>query len=87
MRDKNNKVVRYEEKNIDLLCEIISRFCINEKSTVLDLYAGTATTALACIRLNHKFIGFEKDESIKEHVESRLLGMTKKMLETSKISF
>ena len=77
------EVVRYEEKNVDLLCEILSRFCYKEWSTVIDLYSGTATTALACIRMNHHFIGFEKDDTIAEVVGERLLVFTKSLLEKS----
>ena len=41
-------VVRVEEKSVDLLIEIMKTFC-PEEGAVLDAYAGTLTTAIACL--------------------------------------
>lgn len=49
------------QKPLPLMMELISLFT-NEGDTVLDPFMGSGSTALACIKLNRKFIGIEKDE-------------------------
>ena len=71
--NKDGKEVRYEEKNTDLLLEIISRFASYKGGVIMDFYSGTATTAIAALTFGHKFIGFEKDETIKDVVMQRLV--------------
>lgn len=44
----------------------------NEGDTVLDAFMGGATTAIACIKLNRNYIGFEKDEKYFEIGEKRI---------------
>lgn len=52
--------VRVEEKNTDLLIEIMTTFC-PEGGSVLDTYAGTFTTALACLETGRTCTSIEKD--------------------------
>ena len=46
------------EKPIELLEELIEK-CPGE--TILDTFAGSCTTAIACMRTGRRFIGIEKD--------------------------
>ena len=47
----------------------------NEGDTVLDMFAGSGTTGIACMELNRNFIMIEKDENyfsiIKKRVEEK----------------
>jgi site-specific DNA-methyltransferase (adenine-specific) len=45
---------------LDQVTHIIEQWCKPE-STVLDLFAGSGTTGVACVSLGRKFIGVEKD--------------------------
>ena len=49
------------EKPVEL-CEKMIRNSSREGDTVLDCFAGSGTTGVACVKLNRKFIGFEIDE-------------------------
>lgn len=42
--------------------EYLIKTYTNEGETVLDFTAGSFTTGVACVNLNRKFIGVEKDE-------------------------
>jgi len=44
----------------------------NEKMTVLDCFGGSGTTAIACIRLNRKYILIEKEEKYCEIAAKRI---------------
>lgn len=63
------------QKPVALLEWLIKTYS-NENDTILDPCMGSATTAIACINTNRKFIGFELDEEyfkiaknrIKEHL-------------------
>lgn len=50
------------EKPLALLYDIIKTYT-NEGDTVLDPTMGSGTTGVACINLNRRFIGIEKDEN------------------------
>jgi len=47
----------------------------NEGDTVLDMFAGSGTTGIACMEMNRNFIMIEKDENyfsiIKKRVEEK----------------
>ena len=45
------------------LMEYLIKTYTNEGETVLDFTMGSGTTGVACVNLNHKFIGIEKDTS------------------------
>ena len=44
------------------LIEILIKTSSNENDTVLDFFCGSGTTNLACIKLNRKSIGIEKEK-------------------------
>jgi site-specific DNA-methyltransferase (adenine-specific) len=66
------------QKPLDLINYFIKTYS-NEDEIVLDNCMGSGTTAIACINLNRKFIGIEKDKKyfsvavnrIKEHLEKK----------------
>lgn len=43
-----------------------------EGDTVLDCFAGSGTTGVACVNLNRKFIGFELDEKYFSIAKARI---------------
>lgn len=60
--DMKNKQIRKHptEKPINLLINILKNYS-NESDLIFDGFAGSGTTALACIELNRRFICVEKD--------------------------
>jgi len=55
--------------------ELIERLILSateEGETVLDAFAGSGTTALACQQLNRKFVGFEIQEKYYDIALTRL---------------
>lgn len=83
LRSSNGKIIRYEEKPINLLCEIMSRFASTPGSVIMDYYGGTFTTAIACFYFGNKCVGFEKDATIKEPVMMRLKETIKTFIQSS----
>ncbi len=43
----------------------------NENDLVLDMFMGSGTTAIACLKLKRNFIGFEKELSYIDIFEER----------------
>ena len=77
--------VRTEEKAVNLLMELLDRFS-PPNARVLDVFAGTATTALACIEMGFRFYGCEKDKECSELASERLFDIYKKLFNESNIS-
>ena len=69
---------RSEEKSLNLIRELMVRFS-SPNSTVVDLFAGTFTTALAAGEIGRSYVGCERDVElfeaatarVKEHEETR----------------
>lgn len=61
------------QKPVELMEYMIKTYT-NEGETVLDFTAGSFTTGVACVNLNRKFIGVEKDENFYEIGVSRVIG-------------
>ena len=65
------------QKSVKLLEYLVS-ICSNTGDTVLDLFSGSFSTAIACLNTDRNFIGIELDDGyfdigvnrIKEHIES-----------------
>lgn len=55
------------------LYEYLVKTYTNEGDTVLDICAGSFTTAIACMRTNRNFIGVEKDEKYFEIGKQRVI--------------
>ena len=60
LRRGSRSPVLVEEKNVELLAELMETFC-PEGGSVLDMYAGTFTTALACLRTGRKCTVIEQN--------------------------
>lgn len=81
--------MRIEEKSVDLMMEIISRFT-KYGDLVWDFFSGGASTALASIRLGRKWMGCDMDKNIVNAAKVRLLTeftyyYTNKMISSSDI--
>jgi site-specific DNA-methyltransferase (adenine-specific) len=55
-------------KLMEYLIKLVSR----EGQTILDPFAGSGTTGIACVRLNREFIGFEQEKDYVEIAEKRI---------------
>lgn len=54
------------------LCEYLIKTYTNKGDTVLDFTMGSGTTGVACVNLNRKFIGIEKDDKYFEIAKDRI---------------
>ena len=68
---KGKTRVHPTQKPLDLIIRLIELFT-NQNDLVFDPFAGSGTTAVACKKLNRKFIGFEKDEKYHQIAEKRI---------------
>lgn len=59
------------QKPVELMSKMILNSTV-EGDTVLDPFAGSATTAVACINLNRNFIGYEIDEHFYDVAQNRI---------------
>lgn len=59
------------EKPVELMARMITNSSV-EGDTVLDPFAGSATTAVACVNLNRNFIGYELDENFYDIARKRI---------------
>ena len=59
------------QKPVELMERMIKNSS-SEGDTVLDCFMGSATTAIACLNLNRKFIGFEIDEKYFDIAKKRI---------------
>lgn len=74
------KPVRVEEKSTLLLSELMKTFC-PEEGHVLDPYAGTMTTAIACMATGRPCTVVEADPQCYKHAFSRLMQIADKYME------
>ena len=74
---KNNHPTVKPIKLMEYLIKLVSK----EGATVLDPFLGSGTTAIACLKLNRKFIGIEKEEEYIEIAKARI----KPFLEQTKL--
>ncbi len=85
LRFKNSRVlVNPKEKSITMLAELIDLFS-PAKGVAVDMYGGTFTLAIACLRTARKCLVIEKEESIYDQALARLRMITSKMSEISKV--
>lgn len=66
-----DKLVHQNEKPIPLLMQCILKSS-NEGDLVFDGFMGSASTALACMRTNRKFLGFELDDRYFKVAQKRI---------------
>lgn len=60
------------------LMEYLIKTYTNEGEIVLDTCMGSGTTGVACVNLNRRFIGFEKEESYFNIAKERIFGLKQK---------
>ena len=70
-RVTSDKLVHPNEKPIELLEALVNAITI-ENDLVLDCFAGTGTTGVACRNLNRNFIGIEISEEYVKIIKDRL---------------
>ena len=68
-----SKMVHPTEKPVDLLKELILTYT-NEGEIVFDNCMGSGSTGVACVEMNRKFIGIEKEKDYFEIAVKRLRG-------------
>jgi len=68
---KKDKLLHPTQKPLELLKHII-KISSKENDLVLDCFAGSGTTAIACLKLNRKFIGIEKEQEYIEIAKARI---------------
>lgn len=66
-------------KNIDIISRLILAYS-NENDTVLDVFMGSGTTAIASLRTNRYYIGCEKDEVYYNKSQQRIEEETKNQI-------
>jgi len=62
------------------LMEYLVKTYTNEGDTVLDFAMGSGTTGVACVNLNRKFIGIEKDEKYFKIAKKRIDQVSKQLV-------
>ena len=67
------------QKSLKLMEEII-KIHTNENDVVLDPFMGSGTTGVACMNLNRRFIGIEKEEKYFNIAKERIEGATNEQL-------
>lgn len=70
--------VHTTQKPISLMLELVELFT-DEDDIVLDPFAGSGTTGVACLRLGRRFIGIERDEKYAAVARQRLEAETQGM--------
>lgn len=72
------KSLHETEKPVALMMELISLFT-NPGDIVLDPFAGSASTGVACLRLGRRFVGVERDPKVaklaRERLEAEFFGL------------
>ena len=58
-------------KNLDILDRIIKAYT-NENDTVLDIFMGSGSTAISCLRTNRKYLGCELDKEYYDKIKERI---------------
>ena len=71
IRDAENNAIHPTQKPIKVM-EWLIKYLSKENDVVLDPFLGTGTTAVACIKLNRKFIGIEIDKYFCQQAKKRV---------------
>lgn len=71
LKYKRDKAIHPTQKPVALLEYLIKTYTL-ENETVLDFTMGSGSTGVACVNLNRKFIGIEKDDKYFEIAKGRI---------------
>jgi len=77
LKFNNEGKVKHPTQKPLLLIEYLIKTFSNENEIVLDNCMGSGTTAIACIKNNRKYIGFEKDTKYFEICKERITDLKK----------
>ena len=69
---KNDGKINHRTAKPVKLMEFLLKYWSKEGDTILDPTAGSGSMGVACLNMNRKFIGIEKDETIFKIMEDRL---------------
>lgn len=81
-KDKDGQNIHDSEKPVQLFSTLI-RQSSNENELVLDPFMGSGTTAIACIRENRNFLGFELDKKYYDIANNRIIIEQAQLLQRS----
>ena len=72
LRDADGKVLRQNAEKSVVINEYFVELLTQRDDVVVDLFAGTASMALACIKTNRKYYGSEIDETVRTNAIQRI---------------
>lgn len=72
------KAIHPTEKPVRLIERLLNLVC-KENAVVLDPFNGSASTSIACLNTNRKYIGFEIDEEYYDLSQKRILEASKEL--------
>jgi len=72
------KAIHPTEKPVRLIERLLNLVC-KENAVVLDPFSGSASTSIACLNTNRKYIGFEIDEEYYDLSQKRILEASKEL--------
>ena len=85
LKDESGEKLRCEEKSVPLMQELILRFTkINGR--VLDCFAGSASSAIACLQSGRTWVGCEKVARVHKAAKKRLHEVTRRLLLTGTLA-
>jgi DNA modification methylase len=64
LHDANRQELRCNAEKAVYLCEYVIDLFTLEKDTIFDMFAGTASMAVACIKTKRKYLGVDKDAEV-----------------------
>ncbi len=76
--DRTKKLLHPTQKSVALL-EYLVKTYTNENETILDNCMGSGSTGIACVNVNRKFIGIEKEEGYFNVAQERIYKFLKDM--------
>lgn len=72
------KAIHPTEKPVRLIERLLNLVC-KENAVVLDPFSGSASTSIACLNTNRKYIGFEIDEEYYDLSQKRISEASKEL--------
>lgn len=80
---EDGRIARLEEKHVDLMTELITRYT-NDEGLVMDCFCGTGSSAVACARLQRIYYGNDFDEEVAKIATERVYEEVKYIMKQSK---
>lgn len=70
--DINYKNIHPTEKPLELIERLINIFSISDKHIILDMFAGSGTTGIACLNTKRNYILIEKEKQYFDMIKKRI---------------